>query len=207
MGNIPWIKFRSDIEFSNSSWSGPKKLGEYQIELDFDWGPKAWYSYAYYNEFLIPVYEVKAQNVPILKIWKNDLEHTKVGYKAEAQYLPEIITYNKNTLGTDIKIDMGKTISLTKLVVNHSKTNCQRGLLGYVALSDDGKIWRKEVDPITYPQVPPGVLGNTIGWSDVNFVYLFAGKKARYIILDPETESSCFLKDSKIKVSGFKQNP
>ena len=207
MGNIPWIKFRSDIEFNNTSWSGPKRLGEYEIELNFDWPSTSWYSFAYYDVYLNPVYEVKVDDVPILKVWKNDLVHTKDNYKEETQYLPKIITYNKNLLGTDLKIDMGTDISLTKLVINHSKINCQNGLLGYIALSNDGKNWRREVDPITYPQVAPSVNGSIIGWDDTNFVYMFAGKKARYIMLDPQTENSCFLKNPIITISGLKDLP
>lgn len=204
MGNIPWIKFRSDIEFSNSSWSGPMRLGEYEIELDFDWSPKAWYSYSYYDVFLNPVYEVKVDGVPILKVWKNDIKHTKEELKKEIQYFPKIIKYNKNILGTDVKIDLGKTVRLTKLIINHSKINCQNGLLGYIALSEDDMTWKQEIDPITLPQVPPGVLGSTIGWSDTSLVYLFAGKQARYIMLDPQIENSCLLKNSKISVYGIK---
>lgn len=203
MGNIPWINFRSDIKFANSVWSGPARLGEYEIELDFDWIPKTWYSYAYYDTFLNPVYEAMVDNVTILKVWKNDLAHTKNKFKEENEYLPKKIVYEKNILGTDMKIDMGKEIYLTKLVVKHAIDNCQNSPLGYIALSSDGKVWQREIDPITNPQVAPGADETIIGWSKNNFVYLFAAKKARYLVLDPQIEDSCLLNDAKINVFGL----
>lgn len=203
MGNIPWISFRSDIKFSNAVWSGPARLGEYEIELDFDWSPKTWYSYAYYDTFLNPVYEAVVDNVTILKIWKNDLAHTKEEFKKENRYIPQTISMKKNVLGSEMIIDMGREISLTKLVIRHATNNCQNGLLGYIALSIDGKTWQREVDPITSPQVAPSADGTIIGWSKNNFVYLFAAKKARFIILDPQIENSCLLNNIKVNVFGL----
>lgn len=207
MSNIPRTMLRSDIDYSSPHWSGINRGGEYGVEMYFEWPMKYWYTFQYYDKYLEPVYTYSVAGVPLLKVWKNDLAHTKSEFKEEYSYLPKNITYEKNILGTDVKIDMGKDIFITKLVVKHAITNCKNGLLGYVALSSDDLTWKREVDPITYPQVAPNVDGDIFGWNETNFVYLFAGKKARYIMLDPQTENSCLLKNSIIKISGLKILP
>ena len=196
MGNIPWVKFRSDLEFSNSGWSGTNRLGEYEIELDFDWGPKVWYSYAYYDVYLNPVYEAKVDGVPILKVWKNDISHTRVGYDKEISYSPAKAKINK----TSLILDIGREIPLTRLTIKHSKYGCTTQKGGYINLSTDGKNWVREVEAIDYPQVPPAA----VGISDTNFVYLFAAKKARYILLETGLDNSCLLKNNNIDIRGLR---
>ena len=195
MGNLPWIKFRSDIEFSNSSWSGPKHGGEYEIELVFDWAPTAWYSFAYYDVYLNPVFEVKVDNVAILKVWKNDKKYIKEGYDKELVYFPKFVKKEK----TSLFIDIGKEIYLSRITINHGKYGCfvQKG--GYISLSSNDKDWIREVEAIDYPQVPPAAIGIT----DTNFVYLFAAKKARYILLETAIDNSCLLKKNNLEIRGL----
>ena len=195
MGNLPWIKFRSDLEFSNSTWSGPKRGGEYEIELVFDWAPTAWYSFAYYDVYLNPVFEAKVDDVAILKVWKNDAKYTREGYDKELIYIPKSVKKEK----TSLLVDMGKEISLSRITINHSKYGCvvQKG--GYVSLSTNGKDWIREVEAIDYPQVPPAAVGIT----DTNFVYLFAAKKTRYLILETAMDNSCLLKKYNLEVRGL----
>lgn len=207
MSNIPRTMLRTDLDYNKPNWSGTNRMGEYGIEMDYNWWPKAWYSYQYYDQYLEPVYVISVNGVPLLKIWKNDLQHTKPQFKEESVYTPKNIMVEVNILGSDIKIDMGKELYVTRFTVKHDSYGCKNGLLGYVALSRDRKTWEREPDPITAPQVAPGVDGKIIGWSDVNFVYLFAGKKARYIMLDPQTGNSCLLKNIEIKVYGLKILP
>ncbi|MEK7497831.1 MAG: hypothetical protein AAB656_02845 [Patescibacteria group bacterium] len=199
MGNIPRIKLRSDIEFSNGYWSGPNKKGEYEIELDFDWGPKSWYSYAYYDTFLNPVYETKVDNVSILKIWKNDPEYVKPGFEEEKAFPLFSLNLDKGVL----TIDLGKEIYLTRVTINHSAIGCNEQKGGYIAISKDGRIWEREPEPIDYPQVPPAAVG-----IDKNtFVFLFAAKKARYVLLDTMLQNSCTLNNYFVKVMGLKRLP
>lgn len=83
--NAPAILLRSDINYlysdtsSDSYFSGDAKEGEYLMELTFNDSYKPdseiW---RYTEESLMPVYEVKVDSVPILKIWKNDSAHTKL---------------------------------------------------------------------------------------------------------------------------------
>ncbi len=207
MSNIPRTMLRSDLDYSKPNWTGPNRGGEYGVEMYFEWPQKYWYSFQYYDKYLDPVYIYSVEDIPLLKIWKNDLAHTKSEFKEEVLYSPHSVRIQKTALGSAINIDLAQNIFITRLTIKYTNSNCQNGLLGYVALSDDGKIWRREPEPITSPQVAPGVNGKIIGWSDTNFVYLFAGEKARFIMLDPQIENSCYLKDFKISVMGLRELP
>lgn len=207
MSNIPRTMLRSDLDYTKPHWSGLNRWGEYGIEMDYDWWPKLWYSFQYYDVFLNPVYEVKVDGVPLLKIWKNDLAHTKPAFREENIYSPVSIKVENNLFNSQLKIDLGRDIFLTRLKVVHSDSFCQEQVDGYVALSLDGKIWKREPEPITFPQGAPGESGELIGWNNQNFVYMFAGKKARYIVLNPQMENSCYLKDYSVEVTGLKILP
>lgn len=76
--NVYPPSLRPDIIFSKDNWSGSEKAGEYIMELTFNNTARAFNDkWNYVNKFLSPVYEVKVEEVSILKIWKNDLEHTR----------------------------------------------------------------------------------------------------------------------------------
>jgi len=202
MGNIPKLKLRADIDFFNGYWSGPNHQGEYEMEMDFDWWPKLWYSFQYYEVFMNPIYEVKVDGVPILKIWKNDLQYVKPEYKTEINYHPISVEQRKTALGSQLFIDLGKEINLTRVTVRHNTNNCQQqSAAGYISLSSDSKKWIREMEPINSPQVPT----NVINWSDSNFVFLFAAKKARYIIVDPQIKNACLLGNPQVEIVGLKK--
>lgn len=78
-GSMPKIWLRPDINFSNQYRKNYlQKNGEYIVEITSDmpiWPPFCYWVYV--RNFLEPVYEVKVEGVPILTIWKNDLQHTK----------------------------------------------------------------------------------------------------------------------------------
>jgi len=68
---FPFQKLRSDLSLSNSYFSGDERLGEYIIEL---WGYGVGRDneiYQYVVNSTDTVYEVRVQDVPILKIWRN----------------------------------------------------------------------------------------------------------------------------------------
>lgn len=76
--NIPRTSIRSDIYFSESHYSWNKKQGEYLMEvIDYRWNSVTPQEKRKYLETLVTVYEEKVDDVAILKIWKNDLPHTK----------------------------------------------------------------------------------------------------------------------------------
>ena len=76
--NIPRIKTRSDINFDGRLYSGNLKKGEYLIEVtDSHWESDTPREKRDYIKTLLPVYEVKVDEVSILTIWKNDATHAK----------------------------------------------------------------------------------------------------------------------------------
>jgi hypothetical protein len=202
MGNIPKMKLRTDIDFFNGHWSGPLHLGEYEMEMDFDWWPKLFYSFQYYDVFMDPVYKVEVDGVAVLKIWKNDIKYVKPEFRNEKVYSPISIQQRKGVVGSQLFIDLGKEINLTKVAVRHATNNCQpQSASGYISLSSDNKIWTRELDPIHTPQVPEPV----IVLDDSKFVFLFAAKKARYILIDPQVENACLLKDPGVEITGLSE--
>ncbi len=196
MVNVPRLKLRDDIDFSNSYPSGSVLQGEYVMEMSNQWGPKIMYSYLYYDTYLNPVYEVKVDGVTLLTIWKNDREHLKKGFEKEIEYIPSNIKIDKNIL----TVDLGKEVVLTKIKISHSDVNCDKQKGGYVMLSLDKTNWKQEPETIDYPQIPVQWLG-----VDKNtFVFLFVAKKMRYLYLDTQMTNSCTLKNAKISLFGLK---
>ncbi|MCX6706122.1 MAG: glycosyltransferase family 39 protein [Candidatus Woesebacteria bacterium] len=202
--NLSRNKLRTDIDFANSSWSGTNRSGEYEMEMDLEWPLKYVYSFQYYDVYLNPVYVVSVEGVPLLKVWKNDLEHTKPEFKNEINYIPKRILIRRNVTNKEIYVDMGKEIYFTRISIQHATKGCTpQAPIGYLVLSEDNKIWKREPDPIYTPQVPV----TATGWTDSNFVYLSAGKKARYIIIDPQMENSCLLSNPVVRIQGLKVLP
>lgn len=197
-GNLARVKLRPDIWYWNAHWSGPNMEGEYEMELDFDWAPKEWYSYAYYDTFVEPVYVAQVDGVPLLKIWKNDIAHTRPGYEKEIEYKP----ISQTVQGGQLKIDMGKVIPLTRVVIEHGKTSCSEQRGGYIATSPDGENWKVDPETIAAPQVPV----NVTGWDEDTFIFLFAARQGRFILLDTKMDNSCILRNPQVVVKGLVQN-
>lgn len=193
--NLARVKLRPDIHYSNANWSGPNMGGEYEMELDFDWPPKEWYSYAYYDVFLEPVYIVEVDGVSLLKVWKNDLEHTRLGYRDEVEYKVVEKTIENGVL----KLSLGQVVPLTRVVVEHSTKDCETQSGGFMETSEDGINSIRDPETIAAPQVPV----NVNGWDEDTFVFMFAARKARYILLNTQMENSCYLKNPTIKVQGL----
>lgn len=201
MINIPRIKLREDIDFSNKHWSGHLREGEYVIELYFNWDPRELYAYSYYDTFLNPVYQVIIDKVPILKIWKNDLAHTKDDYKSVVIYSP------KNIKGEDeskIILDMGKVLNITKVEIKYSNVYCKMHTDGYIALSNDEENWIMLPERISGNQMRIDPVKFGIG--DKLFNYFIAAREARYIMIDTLDFDSCLLKNSDIKIFGLKRS-
>ena len=204
--NIPRIKLRDDIDVSNSYLSGPSRLGEYEMELYFDWPPTSWYRYAYHDAFLNPVHQVEVDGVPLLKIWKNDMEHTKKGFVDEVDYRASSIKVefqkiSENLVYKRLLIDMGKELFLTRVTIKHSDKECLKQKGGYIAISSDAKSWFQELESIDSFQVNP----NLVGADEKTFVFLFPANKARYILIDTQMDDPCILKNPEVFIRGLKK--
>lgn len=196
MVNVPRIKLRPDIDFSNTHPSFSYMKGEYVMEMSHNWGANNWYSYDFYDKLLKPVYEVTIDGVSLLKIWKNDPKYLKKDLREEKELDIQNIKLDK---GQFLTIDLGKEIFLIKLQIKHDSDGCQKQKGGYIRLSLDGQRWIQEPETIDYPQIPISWLGSDKN----NFIFLFIEKEARFIFLDTEMNNSCTLKNPKVKVFGI----
>ena len=184
--NLPPILIRKDIDFSGMNWSGIERRGEYLIDLTFnDTTREFHYAWNYMDSFLIPVYEVKVDGVPILKIWKNDLEHTKESMKkSEVEFTGLVKTIKE---GSQITLDLGSTVSLSRLYLYfESLSGCTDPKASYVELSMDQSKWIREKDPIPFRQVEQR---ENIDKNSIE--YVVAGKNARYIKFVFDNTNSC----------------
>lgn len=198
ISSIPRLKLRGDIDLNNAHFSGIKREGEYAMELSYDWPLKSRYKYSYYENFLSPVYQVEVDGIPLLKIWKNDLEHTKVGYEKEIIIEPSNVLLSQDN--KKLKIDFEEQISITRLIVDHSLINCQpQDGVGYIETSTDGENWKRESEPIFNPESPEQYLDK----DEDTFVIMFAGKSVESVILNSELSNSCILKDYKVTIMGL----
>lgn len=208
--HLPRTKLRPDIDFSNAHLSGDAHQGEYVMEHYFDWDPQNWFRYAYYETYLEPVYEVKVDGVALLKIWKNSPEYLREGYAKESLYRPkttsvEMIEVASGVTHKRMVIDLGQEVYLTKLALQHLSVGCDKQMTGYgyIAISTDGEAWKKEPEDITIAQARL----SEEQYDDDTFTFLFAAKKARYILIDTQMENSCYLKYPSVQVRGLSKLP
>lgn len=194
--NIPTTQLRPDIKFSNGYWTASFRGGEYLMELTFNSGinpyPHAW---EYVNKVLEPVYEVKADGVPIAKVWKNDLAHTRPEYrKPETQLWNYYLQKDKNNLLVTFN---GQEI-ITRFFLHYVPDKSCSGVAGQIQTSIDGKNWSTEPELIPNIQVsvkdlPKNTSPFFFAMRDVKFL--------RIIALDP---NSCLLKWPSIEFWGLK---
>lgn len=203
---VPRLKLREDISLDNAHWSGPGREGEYVMEMSYDWPLKSRYKYAYYETFLEPVYQVEVDGIPLLKIWKNDPEHTKVGYEKEVVIKPLSVGVEQQK----IKVDFANQVFLTRLVIEHSVDDCNKqGEDGFMAVSQDGESWAREPSPLYDPESPyasPGMDESTFVFNRRQTVFMFPARPARSIIFNSQKTNPCVLKNYKVTVMGLERS-
>lgn len=193
MPNIPTLWVRRDIAFTNSQRSGFIRDGEYAITLTYDGTARRSYYDRYLETTLEPVYEAKVDNVPILKIWKNDLEHAKTQYKK----LTVVKIENFKIFPGKIEIGLEKEVNLSYLDIPLAKNNlCQKLISGKVSISTDNKNWSYQKDLLPTGQI--SIFG--VQPSENRLVYSFLGEKARYIKIEYLPVNTCLGKARSGKV-------
>lgn len=189
--NIPKIKLRFDIAYSNAYWSGINRKGEYLMELTHQDSVKLYpYAWEYIEKFLEPVYEVKVDGVAIAKIWKNDLEHTKAPWRKEnIMYTKPFLT---TTLGSSLTVQLNEKILLTIFTIPANSKNCK--MSGRFLTSLDGTIWQEELDHFpAYSQL--GERTNDL------IKFYFPGREVKYIKFESDSPESCVLQNPKIELN------
>lgn len=202
--NAPPIWLRSDIRYlvdnnidtDKSYFSGINRQGEYIMELTYyDTGRDFYYTWDYVDAFLKPVFELKVEGVAILKIWKNDLEHTREGFKLVEKVLtaPVKIDQQDQTL----TINLGKERVVSKFKIGFGdNVSCQTNFSGRVGISRDGSYFE-----ILKDIIPQSAIGRQNGIADGALTYYMAGKKLQFIRITFADDRACPLKYSDIEIT------
>ncbi len=195
--NFPPQFVRSDIKFGGY-FSGMQRGGEYMIEMFSAEFPIHRYTYDYLDRFINPVYVKYVDSVPVVKVWKNDAEHTKAGYIDEIEEKSVVMERTVDPLSIYAKL--GRSAYITRIEVEYSTTNCVQDNTADYSYSPDGK---KE---ITYPDESPLNQGRYVGslQKDNKLVYFFPAVEAIWIQIAPRDLESCILKANSMRVFSLK---
>jgi hypothetical protein len=185
--NVPSYWIAPKINYSNYYWSGILKEGEYLMELTYNYEFKSYYYvWEYVEKMLDPVYQVKIREVPLLTIWKNDMDHTKEEYRrSEINYegSVEISWVNDNTLG----IAFEEPVELTRLKTIHGKGGkCKVPINVVVRTSLNGEEWLVEGDGDPRFQLPKAADDDPL-----SLQYYFAARKAKLVEIRSGEWSGC----------------
>ncbi|MBI3397169.1 glycosyltransferase family 39 protein, partial [Candidatus Woesebacteria bacterium] len=195
MPNIPPIWVRQDISFHNSERSGFLRKGEYVVSLTYEGTIGASYFDAYSENFLNPVYTSDVDGVSIVKVWKNDVEHTKDQYKTQSRV--GNTRWQKTKDG--VLIDLGSSYFLSHLILDFSEKGCDKVKFGKMLLSNDGINWN------TLPEVLPTGAVPIVGEQplDGKLYFPFLADKAKFINIKVEPSRSCLSNTSAVSVYSF----
>ncbi len=194
--NVPTIFYRSDLVVANSYRSGYLKLGEYVITLTYQGTDKRSYFDSYLEREMNPVYEGFSDGVAVVKVWKNDLAHTKENYLNEKSTTRVKIIVNEN----DLIIDVEKELSLSRLEGTYFQKKCVEIKDAYIQISKDQKTWTRLPGELPDDWLIP-VIGQTP--KDGKFIEPFAAEQGRYIKINIAPENSCLKSLGNIKLYFF----
>lgn len=191
-GNIPPHVLRKDIEFNNACQSGTSRKGEYVMDMVYSGYFNDWYAWRYYDAYLIPIHEIKVDDVVIFQIYKNSLEFSKKELIKE-----EIITiYDYIQDANKIKITLPEVLALGIIDFYYDiSPDCKPISDGYVVLSVDGENWFREPDNMNV-SLGKGIIRP----HEKRVERRFAAKKAKYIHLLTNLDNDCRVTISEIKV-------
>lgn len=192
--NIPRFKLRPDLAISPYYWSGLKHQGEYLIELTYDYPPKDWFALRFLNEAVIPVYEVRVDDVAIAKVWKNDRQHIKSEFK-KTKDIKADLTSNPRT--KSVRVDIPTPEKIMKVKIIQPIKDCEPLHTGYVLSSADQKSWTREAEDAAADQLNR----EEIKRLTPDYEFLFMAKKARTVIFNVDSENSCLLKAKQATVT------
>jgi hypothetical protein len=180
------------LKINNNDRSGYLRKGEYAVTLVYEGvGGRSYYD-EYLDKFLNPVYEIKVDDVSILKIWKNDDQHLK---KVWSERIVPGVTWQK--INSSIRFDLHEKINISRLEVSYKEANCKPIEVGYVQVSIDGKKWQRMIG--NFPgDWKIGVLGEQP--KNGHFIEPFVGQEARYIDVIVSPANTCLENVTSYKV-------
>lgn len=191
--NIPDVMLRDDITRWNVFWSGIDRKGEYLIELTHNDYKIAYpYAWDYIENYLEPVAVVEVDGVPLAKLWKNDIEHTKKGYDVTEQ---DVTTFDVISNEGSITVKLDTTYEVSRIIMEFNNNGKCSSVAGSFYTGTDEQSLTREIEHVPTQQI-----------SDVDPVnngvltYFFAGKEIQYIQFVPDTVDSCIYNLQTIRV-------
>jgi hypothetical protein len=190
--NIPRFKLRPDISVSPYYWSGLKHQGEYLIELTYDYDPMNWFALSYLNNAMVPVYEVKVDDVAIAKVWKNDLDHVKEEFRNLGQIDAKV---KADKINKTLEIDIPENRKVMGIQVLQPTKGCTPLKTGF-ATSSDGTNVIREVEDVAVDQTNREELKTLTPV----YEYLFFKRYAKTFIFNTDSSDNCLLRAKSAKV-------
>ena len=169
-----------------------RRDGEYMMEMYSVDYPFPRYHVDYLKNFIAPLHIITVGGVPILKIWKNDMEHTKPGFLQEVEQ--ENVQIRRTQDGLEVAFQ--KPARLTRIIIDHTNTNCLAEGSGVVSYTADGKKEFRTPDDLYRAQ---GRYADSLKLP-TRFVYFFTGQLASVIRIVPDDNNLCLLQYQKVRV-------
>lgn len=195
--NIPNIWIRPDLILHNSFRSGFLRNGEYVIGLTYEGTDETAYFDRYLEKFLIPVYEVEVDETAILKIWKNDENHTRKEYIKD-QKLEDFSTSSSKQ---GLHFDFGKLVQLSRVEASFSQASCAPLKQGLIRISENGIDWKKL--PGKMPREDWNVPAYEDQPKDNHFLIPFAADRARFLEIMISPDNACLKHLNQVSVYYF----
>ena len=154
--------------------------------------PFAW---EYVNKVLVPVYEVKVDGVPIAKVWKNDIDHSRAEYQKEVP----LVVKSVNQAGDILVIALPEQYTVARMIVEFNPDqDCSELHSGTVETSPDRINWNLEPEKLTDQQI---VSYPTLEKGKIH--YIFPARMLQYIRIDTGDKNSCLFNGTKANIGGF----
>lgn len=196
--NIPLQFLRKDITFG-PYFSGTSRRGEYMMEkISVGFPLAANYNFDYLTNVINPIYEVKEDGVTLLRIWKNDVRHTKKEYLYEV----ELKSYKIEESEADNSLTLSflHPVPVSRLEIDYNTENCKLNEVKGQIKPVPGRISEIRT-PITWYS-HQGIYSIELN-KDNKFVWFFAGKEITSISLAMADKNACLLQYNKIRVFEF----
>lgn len=189
MSALPRSEFRPDILFSNTYRSGPKRESEYIIGVTHEGiGPK-YLNYRYAERFLEPVYTVEVEGVPVLKVWKNDKEHTRPKFLTDGF---EITGIHSEVVGSTLVVEFPNVVRLLEMEILFNELECELPREGHLFLSLDGYSWSEPFTGTILESASYNWLKHYI--EKGKLFYFFAADEAKFMRITKNRGTSCLRK-------------
>lgn len=191
--NLPFFWLRSDIDYDNRFFSGLERRGEYLMEVNYLAEVRdQHFAWEYAENFLKPVYEYQVDGVSLLKIWKNDLDHTQEEFKEIEKISSELVV---EVTSASVVIDLPMQKELARVEVVYPEVNCHKGKEALVETSLDNGVWKREKDWVGSLQV-----GRKSNLTENGFTFYFASRSAKRVRFIFKNDNTCLSDKYGVKV-------